>query len=257
MLRKCLVIFLLMWSATMHASYEDFKCFFQGKAEDELVWQMLYEQFFTGISPSSKPTLIAIGGGPGSGKTLFRRSLNLTNVHVHDLDEVMIRLPGYQADLQTLGAKQAFENWWPTAQKMAQILVQYAIESGYSIVYDRTCGSEGSYSDLVRAKKRSYQIRLIGLYVDRETALERILKREQSEGRSVTEAILNEYRARFSALWPHYLKLVDEAILYDTNSSAPQLIFSSNDGVKDAATYQAFLTEGEPFVDVFSQKLFE
>lgn len=71
----------------------------------------------------------------------------------------------------------------------------------------------------------------------------------------MTEAILNEYRARFSALWPYYLDLVDEAILYQTDKETPVLIFSSKEGIQDEQAYQLFLEEGEPFQDFFSQKL--
>lgn len=255
MFGKCVVAFLLMWNTSMHASYEDFLRVSGGKTSDEAVWRMLYEEFFSDISPCSEPVLIAIGGGPGSGKTTFRRSLSLANVHVHDMDEVMVRLPGYQTDLKTLGLTKAFEKWWPTAREMAQTLVHYAIESRYSIVYDRTCGAAGSYADLVHAKERGYQIRMIGLYVDKEIALQRILKREQDEGRGMPQEILSEYRARFSALWPYYLKLADEVILYETNSDVSRLIFSSQVDIKDAATYRAFLKEGEPYRDFFSQQL--
>jgi len=243
----------------MHASYADFVRYAneqQGHIDNEPILKILYEQFLESLSPSSQPFLIAVGGSPGAGKTTFRKTfLKMENVHLHDMDEVMVLLPEYQKDLMAIGAKKAFEKWWPQAREMAQLLVHYAIESEYSIIYDRTCGAEGSYFDLLKAKKRGYHIHLIGLYVDQEKAKERVLKREQEEGRAMTEAILNEYRARFSALWPYYLKLVDEVSLYQTNLMPPVLLFSSSDGVKDTQIYQAFLEEGQPFRDFFLSKI--
>lgn len=250
---------LLLGSIPIQASrYEDFLRFAETRQEyngDESTLKMLYEQFLDGLTPDNQPYLIALGGSSGSGKTTFRKKfLKMENVHLHDMDEVMIRLPGYQEDLPTIGAKKAFEKWWPTARKTAQLLVQYAIESGYSIIYDRTCGAEGSYFDLAFAKQKGYHLQMIGMYTDNAVAKMRILKREQEEGRVITEAIFVEYRARFSALWPYYLNLVDEASLFQTNLETPLLIFSSQDGIQDTQTYQAFLQEGEPFQDFFAKE---
>jgi predicted ABC-type ATPase len=228
----------------------------RGHQEHEEALKVLYENFLDSLSPVEQPLLIAIGGSPGAGKTTFRKAcLKTENVHLHDMDEVMVRLPGYQEDLKVMGAKQAFEKWWPTAREMAQTLVLYAIQSKYSIIYDRTCGAEGSYFDLLHAKSLGYHIRLIGLYVDKDVAKGRTLKREQEEGRCITEAILNEYRARFSALWPYYLALIDEVSLYQTNEETPALIFSSKEGVQDLQTYQLFLEEGEPFQSYLLQRI--
>ncbi len=219
--------------------------------ENSFVLEALYDTFLSNLTPQEQPIIFAIGGSPGSGKTTWRRQQNSMNLHLHDMDEVMICLPDYQKDLASLGPKAAFEKWWPTAQKLARILVQYAIESRYSIVYDRTCGTEGSYFDLLHAKELGYKIQLVGLHVSRETARQRILKREKEEGRTITETILDEYRARFSALWPYYLEIVDEAKLYDTSDGSNRLIFSSQEGIKEPKIYQEFLETGAPFKEYF------
>ncbi|MBS0615821.1 MAG: zeta toxin family protein [Verrucomicrobia bacterium] len=224
-----------------------------GDQADISILQQLYNSFLEGLKPEEQPIILAVGGGPGSGKTTWRREQNSRNFHIHDMDEVMIRLPGYQKDLNELGAKAAFEKWWPIAQKLARAIVQYAIANKYSIIYDRTCGTEGSYQDLLSAKKLGYKIHLIGLYASREVAKERLLDREKQEGRCVTGAILDEYRARFSALWPYYLEFVDEATLYDTTEGSWHLIFSSKEGVQEAAKYQIFLENGISFKDYFSK----
>jgi predicted ABC-type ATPase len=246
----------LLWNIFMHASYEDFLRFADAEQANDHILKILYEEFFAHLSPSRQPELIAIGGSPGSGKTAFRKAfIKLDNAHLHDMVEVMVLLPGYQDDLKKIGATKTFEKWWPTARELAQILFQYAIESRYSIIYDRTCGSEGSYEDLLLVRERGYLIHLIGLYVDKDIARERILKREREEGRAMTEEICVEYRSRFSALWPYYLKLVDDATLYETNYEKPSLVYSSRDDSKKSPIYQAFLDEGEPFRDYFRQIL--
>ncbi len=257
MLLKYFILPLFIWSVSLHASYTDFVRFAemkQGHTDNESILKVLYEQFLAPLSSSSQPILIALGGSPGAGKTTFRKKfLKMQNIHIHDMDEVMVQLPGYQEDLAQLGTKKAFEKWWPSAQAMARMIVQYAIESRYSIIYDRTCGTEGSYFDLLSAKECGYYIRMVGLFVSKDVAKERIIQREREEGRTVTEEILIEYRSRFSALWPHYLKVVDEAFLYQTDTNTPVLLYSSSEGIKEPHLYQRFLDVGEPFSNFFSK----
>jgi predicted ABC-type ATPase len=246
-----------METTTEKASYDNFLLFAKThpKQIDETILKDLYVAFLQDLTSQKKPLLIAIGGGPGSGKTTFRKQLqNLKNVHLHDMDEVMVRLPGWKKDFILFGPKKAFENWWPTAREISELLVRFAIESRYSILYDRSCGAEGSYLDILRAKQKGYRISFTGLYVEKETALKRAWKREKEEGRGMTEAIVNEYRSRFSALWPYYLLLADEIALFDTEKETPRLIFSSASGIENAQLYQAFLEEGEAF-KIFANQL--
>lgn len=205
----------------------------------------LIDRFLHDLPKPKQPLLIAFGGSPGAGKTTLRKRLYSSDgMHVHDLDEVMLSLSGYQADLKKEGARFAFEKWWPIAQTIAQRIVQHAIHEGYSILYDRTCGSDGSYFDFTLAKEKGYHISLTGLYADREVAKARVRKREKEEGRCVTEEIVDEYCARFSALWPRYLSLVDEAVLLCTNDEVPLLVYSSKEGTLHPKVYQKFLEEG-------------
>ncbi len=193
-----------------------------------------------------RPMLIAIGGGPASGKTTWRCKLQgeTQNYFLHDMDEVLVQLSGYQEDLTILGGRGAFEKWWPTARTLAEEQVRAAIDAHTPILYDRTCGAESSYRDLLRAKEEGYFIRLIGLTVDRSVASARVNARAMATKRVVTEEIIDEYRARFSALWPKYLAFADEAFLYDTTYDPPLLIYSSKEGVIDPVLYEKFLQEG-------------
>lgn len=253
------LVFILILSMNLNASYSDFLKFaveekrYQNKEVD---LEPIYEKFLGGLSPWKNPFLIAVGGSSGAGKTTYRKTfLKIENVHIQDMDEVMIALPCYQKDLKKLGAKEAFEKWWPTAQKISQLLVQYAIRSNFSIIYDRTCGTEGSYFDLREAKEKGYYVRLIGFYIDESIARNRIKERELKENRAVTEQILKEYRARFSALWPYYLNIADEISLNLMDSKTPKIIFSSKKGVLNQNLYEDFLKEGDSFFSYFANKI--
>lgn len=226
-------------------------------SEMQQIYKDLYAVFLKDLIPQKNPILFAIGGSPGSGKTTWRQHMysQMVNVHLHDMDEVLIRLPGYQKDLALGEPKQTFEKWWPTAREISEKLVQYAIESKYSIIYDRTCGAEGSYFHFIQAKKQGYRISLTGICVDAEVAYVRVAEREKLTKRAMPRAIVDEYRARFSALWPYYLLLADEVALYESNEKGFRLIFSSNQGPSDPIRYKSFLDEGKSFKTFFQQKL--
>lgn len=225
--------------------------------EIQRIYRDLYEIFLKDLISQENPYLFVIGGSPGAGKTRWRQHVysQMVNVHLHDMDEVLIRLPGYQKDLAQGEPILAFEKWWPTAREISEKLVQYAIELKYCIIYDRTCSAEGSYFHFTQAKKQDYRIFMVGLCIDADLAYARVTEREKKTKRAMPQAILDECRARFSALWPYYLLLADEAVLYESNASEFRLIFSSSEGISDPIRYQSFLNEGESFKAFFEQKL--
>jgi len=61
-------------------------------------YKELYDMFLEGLPSIETPTLIIFAGGPGTGKTTYRKKHfgSHTNFHIHDLDEVMLRLQGYK-----------------------------------------------------------------------------------------------------------------------------------------------------------------
>jgi predicted ABC-type ATPase len=257
MLNIWVVICLLLLPIFGNANEEGFLQYIKVEnAELQQVYRDLYAEFLKDLTPQKNPLLFAIGGSPGAGKTTWRQHMysEMTNVHLHDMDEVLIRLPGYQKNLVLGEPKLAFEKWWPTAKEISVKLVQYAIESKYSIIYDRTCSTEGSYFHFIQAKKQGYHISLIGLCLDADLAYERVAEREKRTKRVMPQEILDECRARFSALWPYYLLLADEIALYESNEREFRLIFSSNDGPSDPIRYESFLNEGESFKTFFQQK---
>lgn len=203
----------------------DFENYIQRETDlklDETLIKLLFENFFSNLKPSPHPELIVLGGSPGAGKTHYRRKfLNPSNFHIHDMDEVLIRLPDYQRDSEQFGKKIAFERWWPTAQKISNVMVRFAFRHHYNVIYDRTCGTEESFLDLkaIHARKK-YHIVMYGFWVSEGIALARIKEREKHENRTVTPEITKEYLRRFSALWQNYIAITNEAYLLDNNPDA-------------------------------------
>lgn len=189
------------------------------KLEEGLI-ELLFREFFSNLNSPLHPKLIVLGGAPGAGKTTYRKKfLNLPNFHVHDMDEVLIRLPGYQEDCKQHGIKAAFEKWWPIAQKISNAMVRFAFRHQYNVIYDRTCGTEESFLDLKHIHDaKQYHITIYGFLISEETALTRVKEREKNENRTVTPEITTEYSRRFSALWPFYINIANEAYLLNNNT---------------------------------------
>jgi predicted ABC-type ATPase/GNAT superfamily N-acetyltransferase len=215
--------------------------------EDEFI-SLIYETFFCGLSSQNEPKILMLGGSPGAGKTTYRKKyLNDSAYHIHDMDEVMVLLPGYQQALKTVGAIKAFEDWWPIAQQTANIMMTYALNNKLNIIYDRTCGSEVSYLALKAAYEQGYQITMYGFYIEEKKALERVQIRAKNENRVITDDIVKDYLRRFVTLWPCYLKIVDKVFLVDSNEETYKLIFNINNKkitFADYTAYKKFLSSG-------------
>ena len=223
--------------------------------QHKVIIKNLYKDFLVGLKSQKKPIFVAIGGSPGAGKTTYRKSLDLTQQHIHNVDEVMSRLPEYKEDLLVIGAKAAFAKWVVFSRRMSQLLLRFAMKSAFNVIYDRPCGREENVEDFLFAKKHGYYVRLVGFYIPLEIARQRVLIREFQEGRGVPDNILVDDHARFSAIWKYLLPLVDEASLYSSSQRILTLIFSSKQGVVDEKLYQEFLQGGELFVDHFAKIL--
>lgn len=192
---------------------------------DEATIFHLEREFLASAAQSDKPELLAFAGGSGSGKTTYQTKFGKKEGYfLHDMDVVMVRMPGYIAEPDLV---KAFEKTWRVAQKLSDIMVNFALDSRMNIIFDRTCGAESSFITLQRARSLGYNMIMFGLYIEEDIALARVAERSKALGRTVTEAMTIEYRARFSALWPSYLQIFDEATLLYSREDYPVIFTTS------------------------------
>jgi predicted kinase len=213
---------------------------------------LFYLMTFVIFALQSDPTIFAIAGSPASGKTSFIRERIKENcfpedVFIHDCDAVMTSLEGYQADLQSLGSIQAFQNWELPAREIAENLLMEAVREKKNIIYDRSCALPSSYTflkDLV--ENHGYTLIMHVLYVTKENAFFRAEKRERTTGRHIPKDTLLERMIGIKTLWPSYLKLAKFCYLHDSNERSLNLIAQGKDSeltILDSEGFSAFINQ--------------
>lgn len=230
-----------------------------GVLKDDATLTLLFNELMAGVAPQDEPLIIVVAGSPGSGKTTYRKQHLAEKVGfaLRDIDEVIIRLPGYRADLAEHGATEAFIHWWRVALQIAEAVFQFALEKRLNVIYDRTCGSDIALLSLRNAKQiYKYRIEMYGFYVPVEIAEMRVKQRYlREQSRIVTDKIIRGHWEGFSALWPLYLEFVDSARLFDNTAEKEAmdgefpLICSFSQGVglavQSKTVYEDFLSPGK------------
>ena len=102
------------------------------------------------------PTIYAIAGIPGAGKTTFRdkalrNGLLPESAFVYDCDAVMEQIPDYLADLERFGGQTAFLNWELAARQIALQQLEQRVAQQQDIIYDRYCALPDSYTFIKNA----------------------------------------------------------------------------------------------------------
>lgn len=183
----------------------------------DLEYNNLYKAFFSNIKPSNNPEIIILAGGPGSGKTTFRKEkLNrLENFYLHDVDEVIVRLQGYKADTKKYGKMKAYNKWWPIGKKIVNQFLEYAFLYNLNVIYDRACCIKESFDSLHYAVlNKKYKARMYAFYVSEKVALDRVKKRAETENREILPDTIKECRRLFSNMFENYLEFLPDVTLY-------------------------------------------
>lgn len=161
----------------------------------------------------------------------------------------MCALPGYQSDLKKYGPAKAYNNWELIARESAEAQLSHAIEAKKDILYDRSCALLSSYVFLENiVKKQGYKLIMHALHIDINHALARAKSRESKIGRHMPPMLLQERLEMFSALWPYYIALSENAYLYNNNKRSTYSITSCSCNkleIKDNILYQNFISQGE------------
>lgn len=199
-------------------------------------------------------TAYVLGGGPASGKSTLRKTLDLPDGVLNiDVDEIRNRLPEYR-EMSTRRLDNAARFTHEESSKLSKRLARDA-NPHYNIVYDGT--GDGSLTNL-RNKVAGYRARgqnVVGHYVtlDTDEAWRRAKKRaERPPYRHVPEAYLRETHMAISEMLPNAMGegLFDEVTLWDNNGASLVKIATSDKTGKivihDNAAWTRFLKKAQP-----------
>lgn len=128
--------------------------------------------------PQDKKMLI-ITGLSGSGKSTYLNSINFDEYYVADIDDVKKLFPEYE----TRKKDNTLHN--VSRSIMQEEIIPEAIKQGRNIAIPTTGLSEYVVRLATPAKKNGYQVKLVHINVDKETAMQRVMDRYQREGRFI------------------------------------------------------------------------
>lgn len=167
--------------------------------------------FFEKAISQAKPVIYATCGIPGAGKTTFVDTQLKTGAFpeasfILNPDRVMLVLPEYLEDRDSIGAQAAYEKWELPARDLAYALAGKAGQNTYHIIKDMGCANPLSMKFVKRWKGQGYGLTMYHIDCPIETAFERIDQREFKISRQ-------EVAKRYDSLQgflPEYKALADE-----------------------------------------------
>lgn len=143
------------------------------------------------------PLAIFMMGGPGSGKTTVRKR-EYGDLFAIDSDEIKAEHPEYDPK-----NPQPLYEW---ANVEADKKFFDAVEKGIDLVYDGTGSRSDAYVSFMNcAHRRGYDVDLVYVETDVETAVRRNAERE----RTIAESIVREKHARVAATFGFLARFAD------------------------------------------------
>lgn len=192
---------------------------------------------FEGRAPRAegeRPIAYVMAGGGASGKGTVKKYLRgkglipeASRVVDIDPDEIKAKLPEY-GELLKAGDSRAAAVVHEESSMLAAQVLERAGRERFDIVFDRTLGAtDKARTDIENLRTAGYEVRVIGVTVDADAALTRMVQRYNRSGRFVPPKALISAHAGFSRGIVDITELSDDLLLYDTNvarGEAPRLV---------------------------------
>ena len=189
---------------------------FDPKAAEKMIARAL-----AGLAPAAKPRITHMLGIPGAGKTTWiKRTGTPANTLLLSFDAVMESLPPYQRDKEILGLAAAFEKWELCAREIGYEILFCALEARFNILFDNG-GTRVDHAAMLECLKGdSYDVRIVHLYIDPETALARAARRD----RHLPPHYIPERKLALDALLPRYMRIADHFEEYDASERTEKTV---------------------------------
>lgn len=199
--------------------------------------QKIVEFFMRDATPlpeGTQPTLYAMGGGGGAGKSTIlnilkrKGGLDTSNaVHIN-ADDIKELIPEYH-ELKQAGDGRAAATVHEESSRLSNNLMDRAIPPGgkgrYNVVFDGTLSNGPKSLKLIaRWRAAGLRVHLIAVTIDPREAVTRAVMRGADSGRWVPGNVLVQAHEEFNAAVKSYLPEVDVADIYDNTPPEPHQI---------------------------------
>ena len=188
--------------------------------------QLMHDQFVGADLPAhDHPTVYAMCGIPGAGKSSFVKQMRATGVFPEQAftlnpDMVMEALPEYCQLKSQSGAEEAFLQLEMPTRDLAYSMLGIAQERRLDIIKDMGCTRQENLNKLIDLKSSGYRIKTHYIEVDPETAIRRIQTRE----RHTPTAMIHERYEALRELLPQLRGLSDEFLTYNNDQDSQPAI---------------------------------
>lgn len=238
----------------------------------------LIDERFEGATPvpaGEQKIAYLMGGGGASGKGTVKKYLIANDeipggaLHL-DPDEFKTgaRSPHSDAEMRGIpeydeiigaGDSRAAMVTHEESSRLYKDALARGIEGNYHLVLDRTLGNgERSVAELQRLVDAGYEIRLVGVSLDTETAFLRAVERAQRTGRYVPLRAMVDAHKGFAASWDRLAAAAQRVELYDNNvAKGADPILAARRGadgkalqIIDPAMYNRFVRKATEEIDL-------
>jgi predicted ABC-type ATPase len=202
---------------------------------DPFLCETITDQFLSTANEIMQPDprIVAIGGGPGAGKSYFYELLKAKGrvpkeSVMSDPDLIMQAIPQYQQAITHHPVK-AFEHWELPARQLTNDILLKALMARYHIVYMRSFALPDSLEFIHQAKMLGYKVDIHLLICDVTIAMSRSQEREKMTKRHLPKETLVQRHAAVSRLLSDIKDAADNFYFYENNHNGldPVLIESS------------------------------
>jgi len=207
----------LPWT-THGAFFDERKGWTENRQNMHDIW---IEEMIGGKPSASKgvrPQAILMMGGPASGKSSALRELDLEGFAVLDSDWVKTQIPQYSEARAADARDAAFSVHAESSDVVSRAFIE-ARKNRLNIVMDGTGKSVDKYLRYIDALKRAgYDVKIVFVHVDGETAWARAKKRAEETGRWVPEEIVRGAYGKIPYNLGTYAQKADSFIMFDSHN---------------------------------------
>jgi predicted ABC-type ATPase len=169
-----------------------------------------------GLTPGNPPTLYAMAGIPGSGKsgfvdTALKDGRYPANALLVDPDRVMQLIPDYLRDLADRGSETAFQNWELPTRAYTYGMLDEAIRKRFNIVQDMGMVRRENLNRVKQMKELGYRFEMTYLYCPASEAIRRL----EYRARHTAAEMVIEREATLNVLLPEYVAIADTFTVSD------------------------------------------